>query len=215
MGDILEDTAKKTGTTTVTIMGKDCIVLAADMRMTAGYRISGGDFEKIFMINDFTAMTIAGTVSTVQMVEKYLKSELRLRKIRTGRESTVKEIVSLVRNWLYMSIRGGGVFAGPSSFMIAGHDKYGFQIYDVGYDGSLHIIKKFGSDGSGSSYALGVLEAKYTDNMSENDCIKLGADAVEAAIQRDIASGNGVNVVLINKDGAKKALTKTVNTHLQ
>ena len=48
----MEDEAKKTGTTTVTIMGKDCVVLAADMRMTAGYRISGGDFEKIILLNE-------------------------------------------------------------------------------------------------------------------------------------------------------------------
>lgn len=211
----MEDQAKKTGTTTVTIKAKDCIVLAADMRMTAGYRIAGGDFEKIIMINEYTAMTIAGTVSTVQMVEKYLKSELKLKDLKTGRHSTVKEIVNLVRNWLYMSIRGGGIFAGASAFMIAGYDKYGSQIYDLGYDGSLHEITTFDSDGSGSSYALGVLEAKFKENMTEHEAIELGVNAIESAVQRDIASGNGVNIVVINKDGAKKVLTKKVNTHFQ
>lgn len=212
---LLENQAKKTGTTTVTIKGKDCIVLAADMRMTAGYRIAAGDFEKIFLLNDYTAMTIAGTVSTVQMIEKYLTTQLKLREIQTGRKSTVKEIVNLVRNWLYSSIRHGGHFAGASAFMIAGYDAYGLHIYDLGYDGSLHTIGKFGSDGSGSSYALGVLETKYKENLSETEAINLGVDAIEAAIQRDIASGNGVNVVLINKDGAKSVLTKKVNTHFQ
>ena len=202
----------KTGTTTVVVKGKDCVVLAGDMRMTRGYEISEKNVEKVLIINDYIAMTIAGTVSTVQMVEKYLRSEIKMRELRTGRKPNVKEVASMVRTWLYHSIRGGGIFAGLAAFMLGGYDKYGPAAYNLGFDGTLYEIELFQSDGSGSSYALGMLESNYKKDLSDDEAVKLAANAVEAAYQRDIASGNGLNVVMINKDGAQKVLTKTVDT---
>ena len=64
----------KTGTTTVGLLCKDGIVLAADKRATAGYLIANKKFDKIISIADSIAVTVAGTVSDVQLLAKYIKS---------------------------------------------------------------------------------------------------------------------------------------------
>src|SRR3989344_5823780 len=95
----------KTGTTTIGIVCKDGLILAADKRATSGYLISWKKFDKIINITDNIAVTVAGTVSDVQLLVKYLKAELRLKDIRTGRETTVKEAASLLANFVYNNIR--------------------------------------------------------------------------------------------------------------
>jgi len=204
----------KTGTTTVGLVCKDCIILAADMRATAGYLIANKKTEKVVQITDKIAMTIAGSVSTIQMLEKYLKSELKLKHIRTGREATVKEAVNLMRNWVYTIIRQSYMMD-VSHFLMGGVDHHGLHLYDLFPDGSLTEIDDFISSGSGSVYVLGMLENNYKKDLSQEEGIKLAVDAIDAALQRDIASGNGVNVFVIDKEGARKVLTKEVNTHLQ
>ena len=60
----------KTGTTTVAIICKDGIVLCADKRVTSGYLVSYKKFDKIAKITDDIAVTVAGTVSDVQLLIK-------------------------------------------------------------------------------------------------------------------------------------------------
>ena len=86
----------KTGTTTIGLVCKDGIVLASDKRATSGYLIAWKKFDKIIQITDTVAVTVAGSVSDVQLLTKYLKAELKLKDIRTGRETSVKEAASLL-----------------------------------------------------------------------------------------------------------------------
>lgn len=210
-----ESNQMKTGTTTVGIVCKDCVVLAADMRTTAGYQIMNGDAEKVFSLTPKIAMTWAGSVAANQMLIKYLRGELKLRHIRSGRETTVKEAINLLRNWVYSVIRQPSMMQDISHFLMGGTDKHGVHLYDLFPDGSLTKIDKFISTGSGSVYVYGFLEKQYTENLSQEQGIALALDAVDTAMQKDIASGNGVNVFVIDKNGARKVSTKKVNTHIQ
>lgn len=208
------DNELKTGTTTIGIVCKDCVVLAADTRATAGNLITESNIDKVVAVNKNMAVTFAGSVSTIQVLMQYLKSELSFMKIRNGRDVTTHEAVNLLRNWVYSVIRQPTMIAGIAHFLFAGVDAYGVHLYDIFPDGSLSKETKFKSSGSGSTFVYGILEHKYKENMSEEDGIKLAIDCVDASIQRDNASGNGVNVFVVNKDGVKKVATKRVNTHL-
>src|SRR3989344_1142768 len=118
----MENTEMKTGTTTVGIICKDGIVLAADKRATSGYLISWKRFDKVIPINENIAVTVAGTVSDVQLLVRYLKAELKLKDIRTGRETTVKEASSLLANFVYNNIRRYSIITGISHFIMGGKD---------------------------------------------------------------------------------------------
>ena len=64
----------KTGTTTVGIVCSDGIILAADKRVTlGGGYIVNQDIEKVIILTDNIAVTMAGNVSDVQLLLKMLK----------------------------------------------------------------------------------------------------------------------------------------------
>ena len=205
----------KTGTTTVALVCKDGIVLAADKRATSGYLIAFKKFEKIISITEDIAVTVAGTVSDVQLLTKYIKAELRLKKIRTGRENTVKEAANLLGALVYSNIRKLSMIPGISHFLIGGKDESGFHVYDLSPDGSIVEIDDYVSSGSGSVIAYGVLETLYKNGMSVEEGIKLAGKSINAAVQRDIASGNGIDIVAITSDGVKKVLSKEINTKIE
>lgn len=205
----------KTGTTTVGIICKDGIVLAADKRITSGYLVSHKEFDKIITITKYIAVTVAGIVSDVQLLSKYIKAELRLKKIRTGKPVTVKEAVNLLGMLVYNNIRKMSMIPGISHFIMAGKDDSGFHCYDLGADGSIIKHDKFVSSGSGSVMAYGVLETLYKEGISVEEGTKLAVKAINAAIQRDIASGNGINVVSVTSEGVKKVLSKNNDMSLK
>jgi len=199
----------KTGTTTVGVVCKDCIVMGADRRITAGTFIAGKDFQKIYPVAPKMVLTISGVVSDVQLVLKYLKAELKLKKIRTGRDATLKETANLISTWNYGLLRSQYAIGG---FLLGGIDAESRGIFDISPDGALKINDKFVASGSGSVFAYGVFETNYKENMTEQEGIKLIVSALNAALQRDAASGNGIDVYVITKDGVKKALERTVDT---
>ena len=200
----------KTGTTTIGMVCKDGLVLAADKRATSGYLISYKKFDKIIQITGNIAVTVAGTVSDVQLLTKYLKAELKLKDIRTGRETSVKEAANLLANFVYSNIRKFTVIPGISHFIIGGKDSSGYHLYDLSPDGSIVEVEDYISSGSGSVMVFGVLETMFKKGLTVEEGIKLAAKGINAAIQRDIASGNGIDILTITKDGIKKVVEQDI-----
>src|SRR4030042_3792091 len=95
----------KRGTTTVGIVCQDGIVLAADKRATAGNFIANKKAKKLFEITDNMVITTAGSVSDVQLLLKLIKAEIKLKFLRTNRESNVKETANLLAGMFYANIR--------------------------------------------------------------------------------------------------------------
>lgn len=197
----------KTGTTTVAIKCKDGIIMAADKRATAGNFIANKKVEKVYPISKKVAITIAGLVSDAQLFTRYIKSEIKLREIRTGKEITVKEVAHLLANMSYTNIRQLSAVPGIVGFLVGGHDYTGYSAYEIGIDGSLNEIDEYASDGSGSLFAYALLEDKYKEGMTIEDGKKLSVNALEIAQKRDNASGNGYDVVKISDKGVEKIAT--------
>ena len=206
----MEDKKLHTGTTTVGIVCKDGVVLAADKRASAGYFVASKDMNKIQNITDDMAVTMAGLVSDAQLIVKLIAAELRLRRMRIGEESTTKESANLLSGILYQNIRKMSMVPGIVSFLLGGHDSQGDHLYELGVDGSLSEIDDFCSTGSGSMLAYGVLESSYVKGISVKEGIDLAVKALNTAINRDLASGDGMDIVVINSKGANKVMSKKV-----
>lgn len=204
----------KTGTTTVGIKTKYGVVLVADKRATAGNMIVDKQVDKILPISDMMAVTTAGTVSDVQLLVKLIRSELRLKRISTGKEVSSRAASSLLSGMVYSNIRKMSAIPGISHFIFGGADNSGTHLYDIYPDGSLVELDTFVGSGSGSPFAYGVLETNYKKDMSLDEAINLGIKAVNAAIQRDSASGNGLDVVTITSKGFERVLTKMLDTNI-
>jgi proteasome beta subunit len=204
----------KTGTTTVGIVCKDGVVLAADKRATAGTMIVDKRADKVHIINDDFAVTWAGTVSDAQLVTKLLKAELKLKEVKTNKKTTAKEAANLLGGLLYSSIRRPSMIPSIAHFLMAGKDTQGIHLYDLFPDGSVTRITDFVSSGSGSVFALGVLETQYTKDMSTEKGVELVVNAINTALQRDSCSGNGIDVVVVKTEDIKKVMHKEISYSL-
>jgi len=56
--------------------------------------------------------------------------------------------------------------------------------------------------------AIGVLESEYRKDMSEEEAKALVIKAIKSAIQRDAASGDGIDLLIITKNGMKEETIK-------
>ncbi len=205
----------KTGTTTVGIVCSDGIVLAADKRSSAGYLVANKKQKKLVQIADKMAVTQAGLVSDAQLLSKIIKAEIKLKDIQTGRETTVQEAANLLAGLLYQNIRKMSMVPGIVGFLLGGFDEEGPSLYELGVDGSVTKFDEFASDGSGSVFALGVLETLYQKGITVNEGAKLAIKSINAALKRDLATGNGIDVITITKEGVNQIFTKEIKTYLE
>lgn len=210
-----EDLPYQKGTTTLALVCKDGLVFAADKRATAGYLIANKRTEKIQQIAETMVITMAGTVSDAQLLTKLIRAELQLKKFRTGRENTLKEAANLLASMVYGNIRRMSMIPGIAHFIIGGSDETGNYIYDIYPDGSLSLVEDYISSGSGSVMAFGVLETLYHKNITVAEGIELAVKSLNAAMQRDIASGNGAMVVTITKTGVEKVLDQDIEAYIK
>ena len=194
----------KTGTTTVGLIAKDCVVLASDQRATMGFLIANKTAKKIFKITNRIGATIAGSVADAQSIMDLLSAEAKLFEIQRGRPIRVKALTRLLSNIMF---QGRGLYM--LQCLVGGFDDEGAQVYFTDYVGSV-IPDKFVSTGSGSPVALGVLEVGYKDDLPKKKAIELGVRAVAAAIERDAASGNSILVSVIDKDGYQEIPKDTI-----
>lgn len=214
-GKMDEKDVTKTGTTTIGMICKDGIILAADKRATMGHFIAGKKMDKIHQVDDFIGVTIAGLVSDAQLIVKLIKAELRLKKVRTDRTIEVKEAVNLLAGMTYENIRRMSMVPGIVGFLVAGKDKQGYHLYNIDVAGGITEEDEYSSDGSGSVFAYGVFETLYKKDMSMDEGVKLAVKALNAALQRDSASGSGIDIVTITDKGYKKILTKEIKEKIE
>ncbi len=203
-----EETRLQTGTTTLAIVCSDGLVFAADRRVTAGPLIVNKKFTKIEQVSDTMLMTMAGSVSDVQLLIKLVKAQIKLRKIRTTMVPSVKEAAHSLAGMVYSNIRKFSAIPGISHFIIGGKDASGYHLYDIFPDGSVTEAETWIASGSGSEMVYGVMETMYKKGIAADEGVKLALKGINAALQRDSASGEGVDVFTITKEGVKKIISK-------
>jgi proteasome beta subunit len=187
----------KTGTTTVGAVCKDAVVLGAERKATMGYLVASKKAKKILKIDKRIGMTTAGLVGDAQALERIMKAELKLYKLKEEKLASVKAAANLIANILYSR----RFFPYYVQLLIGGFDEKP-QLYSFDASGSLQKEEEFFSTGSGSPIALGVLEERFKKGMDVEEAKKTVARAIKSAIERDIASGgSGIDIVVIDRKG--------------
>lgn len=188
----------QTGTTTVGLVCKDGVVLASDRRATMGYLIASKDIDKIYSISDNIAMTIAGSVGDAQTLVRWMQAELRLYEIKHEKQITVEAAATLLATILtqykfypfWVQLIVGGVDERP-------------RVFSIDMLGGI-TEEKVTSTGSGSPIAFGVLEEYYKEEKDVETNLTIAAKAVSAAMKRDAASGERVDLVTVTKSGFRR-----------
>jgi len=192
----------KSGTMTVGIICKDGVVLAAERKATMGYLVASKEDTKITKIMSHIAITQAGMVGDIQALTRYIIAEANLYELRNKKRIPLAATANLLANILYSG--RWSFFPYMVQLIMAGYDEKGPGLFILHPDGSQLEEKKFFSTGSGSPIAFGVLEALFKENLSMDECKKIAAKAVKAAVERDIASGGiGIDIAVIDSKGFK------------
>jgi proteasome beta subunit len=203
------DKALSTGTTTVGLVCSDGIIMASDRRATMGYFIANKDIQKIYQIDDHLSMTIAGGVGDAQALIRLMKAEASLYKFKHGKPITVMAAASLLSNLLH-NYRFYPFYV---QLLIGGYVDSG-EVYSLDAIGGL-TGEKYVSTGSGSPVAYGVLEETYKEGGSVKDNLRTAARAIAAAMKRDAATGEHVDLISVTKSGFKRYERTEVEKLLQ
>ncbi|MDK2854707.1 MAG: proteasome beta subunit [Thermococcaceae archaeon] len=107
------------GTTTVGIVCKDGVVLAADRRASLGNMVLSKEVSKIFQIDDHLALAGAGSVGDILSLVRLLRAEAKLYRARVGREMSTKALATLTSNVL----SGRRYFPYFGWFLVGGYDE--------------------------------------------------------------------------------------------
>ncbi|EHP68646.1 MAG: archaeal proteasome endopeptidase complex subunit beta [Metallosphaera yellowstonensis] len=183
------------GTTTVGLVVKDAVVLAADRRASAGFFVANKMVRKILYIDERIGITTAGSVADLQFIYNYLKNIYHYNYISGNRPVTVKALATYLTNILSQS----KYFPYLVQILIGGYDVQP-RLFNLDYLGDM-TEETYVATGSGSPVAMGVLEDGYRPSMTPDEAVELATRAVLSAIKRDSFTGTGVIVTKITKDG--------------
>lgn len=186
------------GATVVGITYQDGIILAAEKRISYGNFVVNKNTRKIFQITDQVASACAGMVADMQVLTRQVGALAKIRKLETRRDMATNSVAKLMsvimfeRRYfpLLTQVIVGGVQTTP-------------EIYTLDPLGSL-LPDNYAAVGTGAEMALGLIDAEYKKNMTEETSKKLAIKAIKSSIQRDSASGDGIDVLTITKKGIEE-----------
>jgi proteasome beta subunit len=186
------------GATAVGITYKGGVVVAAEKRISYGTYIVSKTGRKVFRIADKVGAACAGLVGDMQILMREVSSYVKIRELELRRSLPPNSVAKLLSVIMFerrfapfiTQIVIGGVNGKPSVYVL---DPLGSVIPD-----------KYASVGSGAEIAIGIIDAEYTDDMSEEGAKNLAVKSIRSAVQRDAASGDGVDVMVITDNGVKE-----------
>jgi proteasome beta subunit len=201
----------ETGTTTLGLTTDEGVILAADKRAALGGRlVSNKTAKKVFELDDNLGLTIAGSVGDAQRIVRIMRSQLKLHKLET-KELSVKGAGTLLSNILH----NNKMMPFMNQFILGGVNGEGGIVYSLDPAGGLMPHESYTATGSGSQMAFGVLEDNYSEEMDHEEGKKVAVRAIEAAMERDTASGNGIMVAEITDEGFDVMEDKAVESKLE
>ncbi len=187
------------GATTIGLVYKDGVILASEKRMAWGTFILSQSAKKVFKISDNVAAACAGLVSDMQAVVRLLSAYSNLFRLDRHRRIKVRAAAKLLSTFLFQR----RLLPYLTQTIVGGVDEDGPALYSLDALGSV-IPDKYACVGTGAEIAMGVLEAEYRPDMSLEEAKELVIRAMKTAMARDAASGGGIDLVIITKDGIKE-----------
>jgi proteasome beta subunit len=184
------------GATTLGIVFSGGVLLASEKRVTYGYFVTSKTGKKVFKISDHIGAACAGLVSDMQNLVREIEAYANLFSLDTGRKIPVRSAAKVMSNLLF----GRRYFPLITQTIVGGVDEEGPSIYVLDVLGSV-LPDKYAAVGTGAEIAIGVLEENYTDDMNLEETKEMALRAMKSAISRDSMSGNGVDFLILTKDG--------------
>jgi proteasome beta subunit len=208
----LSSAGMKSNTSLVGIVCKDGVVVGADRRATAGTIVMSKNSKKIVPITDYVIAAGTGMSSDIDMTQKVLTAELKLKQLKTKSRPTVREAANLLGMMLYRNIRQPSMVPSIVGTLLAGYDEDGkASLYSIEPAGGVYEIEDYDANfSSGMPYILGLLERQWRPDLTVKEAVELAVEAIKSSTQRDVGSGNGIDVFSVTKDGIKHVVSQKI-----
>src|SRR3712207_1159549 len=161
------------GATVVGISYNDGVILAADKRISFGNFVVNKNIKKTFTVTDHVGAACAGMVADMQVLVRQVEALAKIRKLETRREvapNSIAKLMSVImfeRRYfpLLTQVIVGGINEKP-------------EIYTLDPLGSV-LPDDYAAVGTGAEGALGIMDAEFKPNMSEEAVIEIAFRAIK------------------------------------
>ena len=186
------------GATAVGITFDNGVVFASEKRIAYGNFLVSKTTKKTFQLTPNVGAACAGLVADMQILALQISALAKIRKMEIKREIPPNSIAKMLSNMMYerrffpflTQIIIGGIIDKPSIYTL---DPLGSVLPD-----------EYAAVGTGAETALGVLDPQFKEKMTEKEAVELAKKAVKSATLRDSFSGDGIDFLVINKEGCKE-----------
>jgi proteasome beta subunit len=190
------------GATVVGISYNDGVLLAAEKRVSFGNFVVNKHIKKTFPVTDHVGAACAGMVADMQVLIRQVEALAKIRRLETRRDvppNSIAKLMSVImfeRRYfpLLTQVIVGGINEKP-------------EVYTLDPLGSV-LPDEYAAVGTGAEGALGIMDAEFKPNMSEERVRELATRAIRSAIQRDTASGDGIDILYVTRTGVREETIK-------
>ncbi len=178
------------GTTVLAIKYRDGAIIAGDRRATEGFQIADRRIEKVFRIDDYSAMAIAGAAGPCIEMAKLFQTELehyeKLEGVQLSCEGKANKLGQMVKANLPMVFQGLVVMP-----LYVGYDlkRNEGRIFKYDITGGRYEESEHHSIGSGGKDARNTMREHYRSGLSEEEAIRVGLLALYNAADEDVGTG--------------------------
>ncbi len=191
------------GATTVGIVCRDGVILAAEKRVSYGFFIASKGGKKVFKITDQIGAACAGLVSDMQVLARDVEANANLFSMDVGRKISVRAAAKLMSNILF----NRRMMPLITQTIVGGVDQEGPSLWVLDVLGSV-LPDDYAVVGSGTEIAIAVIEEGYKKNITVAEAKELVTRAIKSAISRDAMSGDGIDFLIITKEGSREETVK-------
>ncbi|MFZ5863550.1 MAG: proteasome subunit beta [Nitrospirota bacterium] len=179
------------GTTVLALRYADGVVVAGDRRATEGYQISGRRIEKVFKVDEWSAMAISGAAGPCIEMARLFQTELehyeKIEGTTLSVDGKANKLAQMVKGNLPAAFQGLVVIP---LFVGFDHRKSVGRIFKYDVAGGRYEETDYHATGSGGKDARTTIKQYFKSGLNEQDALGLALEALFNAGEEDVATGS-------------------------
>ncbi|CAO2184397.1 unnamed protein product [Urochloa humidicola] len=190
------DPYENNGGTCVAVAGADYCVVAADTRLSVGYSILTRNHSKISQLADKCVLASSGFQGDIKALQKNLAAKELVYEHNHNKKMSCPAMAQLLSNTLYYK----RFFPYYAFNVLGGLDSQGYSAQGTGAALMMPVL-----DNQLKSPSPLLLPARdAVTPLSQSEAVDLVKDVFASATERDIYTGDRLEIVVINSSGTHR-----------
>jgi proteasome beta subunit len=178
------------GTTVLAVRFADGVVMAGDRRAVEGFQIADERIEKVFPVDEYATVAIAGAAGQATEIVRLFQTEVehyeKVEGDHLSLEGKANRLGQMIRSNLPQAMQGLVVVPLFAGFDLQSGEGRIFR-YDV--TGGRWEEADYHATGSGGLFARGTLKKRWQPGLDRSTALRAAVEALYDASQEDVATG--------------------------